>query len=84
MKKIVTVLMSVFLISGAISCKKSSDGGNNNNNSEAKTVVIKITLSPVPATNQGSFSAAVNAILPNQNLATWKVNDVLRDRKSVV
>lgn len=84
MKKIVTVLMSVFLISGAISCKKSSDGGNNNNTPEAKTVVIKITLSPVPATNQGSFSGAVNAILPTQTLATWKVNDVLRSNETTI
>lgn len=77
--------MSVLLMSGAISCKKSSDGGNNNNNSPAgKTVLIKITLSPVPATNQGSFTGAVNAVLPSQNLATWKVNDVLRSNESTI
>ena len=76
--------MSALLISGAISCKKSSDGGNNNNNAAAKTVVIKITLSPVPVTNQGSFSGAINAILPNQNLATWKVNDVVRSNETTI
>jgi len=76
--------MSVLLISGAISCKKSSDGGNNNTGSDAKTVVIKITLSPVPGTNQGSFSGAVNALLPNSNFATWKVNDVLRSNETTI
>jgi hypothetical protein len=82
MKKIITVLMSVLLISGAISCKKSSDGGNNNNNAAAKTVVIKITLSPVTAANQGSFTGNVNALLPDFNFATWKVNDVVRPNET--
>lgn len=84
MKKIFTVLLSVLLVSGAISCKKSNDGGNNSNNPEAKTVVIKITLSPVPANNQGYFSGAVNALLPSLNLATWKVNDVLRSNETTI
>lgn len=76
--------MTALLISGAISCKKSSDGGNNNTTPDAKTVVIKITLSPAPGANQGSFTGAVNAILPNQNLATWKVNDVLRSNETTI
>lgn len=76
--------MSALLISGAISCKKSSDGGNNNNNSNGKTVLIKITLSPVPGTNQGSFSGAVNAVMPNLNLTTWKVNDVVRPNENTI
>jgi hypothetical protein len=84
MKRIITVLFSVLLISGAISCKKSNDGGNNNNNTTGKTVVIKITLSPVPGTNQGSFSAAVNALQPNLELTTWKVNDVLRPNETTL
>lgn len=83
MKRIATVLMSVLLMAGAISCKKSSDGGNNNN-SGAKTVVIKLTLSPVPGSNQGSFSGAVNAVLPSQKMATWKVNNVLRSNESTI
>ncbi|OQP47504.1 hypothetical protein A4H97_08425 [Niastella yeongjuensis] len=82
MKKILTVLALIMVISGAISCKKSSDDGNTNNN--AKTLLIKLTLSPVPATNQGSFSGAINALLPNLNLATWKVNNVVRSNESTI
>ncbi|AEW01415.1 hypothetical protein Niako_5177 [Niastella koreensis GR20-10] len=84
MKKILTVLMSAFLLTGAISCKKSSDGNNNNTNSGAKSIVIKITLSPVPGTNQGSFTGAVNAMLPGTDLATWKVNDVVRSNETTI
>jgi hypothetical protein len=83
MKKIITVLLSVLLISGAVSCKKNSDGGSNSN-ADSKTVMIKLTLSPVPAGNQGSFSGAVNAILPSQKLATWKVNGVLRSNETTI
>lgn len=83
MKKIIAVLATVLLISGAISCKKSSDGGNSNTGT--KTVVITLTLSPVPGSNQGSFSGAANAVLPgSQGLATWKVNGVLRANESTI
>src|SRR5690349_2439021 len=82
MKKILTVLSLLLVISGAISCKKSNDGGNKNSN--AKTLVIKLTLSPVPASNQGSFSGAINALLPNLNMATWKVNNVVRSNESTI
>ena len=83
MKRIITALTVVLLLSGAISCKKSSDG-NNNNTPAGKTLLIKITLSPVPGINQGSFSGAVNAILPSQKLATWKVNNVLRSNETTI
>lgn len=83
MKKIVTILASLLLISGAISCKKSSDS-TNNNNPTTKTVVYKLTLSPVPANNQGSFSGSVNALLPNLKFATWKVNGVLRSDENTI
>jgi len=83
MKKIVTLLTSILLISVAISCKKSSDSGNNNNPT-TKTVVYKLTLSPVPANNQGSFSGAVNALLPNLKFVTWKVNGVLRSNENTI
>ena len=85
MKKIFTVLTAVLLITGAISCKKSSGGGNNNNNQPGtKSVVLKFTLSPVPGTNTGSFTGACNALLPNQNFATWKVNGVVRSNENTI
>lgn len=83
MKKIVTVLASLLLISGVFSCKKSSDGGNNNN-STTKTVVYKLTLSPVPASNQGSFSGSIYALLNNQKFVTWKVNGVIRSNENTI
>ena len=79
MKKIVRLLLLVLLISGAISCKKSSD-----DNPGTKSVVYKITLSPVPASNQGSFSGAVNGIQADQKFATWKVNNVLRSNETTI
>jgi hypothetical protein len=83
MKKIVTVLASLLVISGAISCKKSSDGGNNNNPT-TRTVVYKLTLSPIPANNQGSLTGGISALLPNLKFVTWKVNGVLRPNENTI
>jgi len=83
MNRIITVITAVLLITGAFSCKKSSSGGSNNTPT-TKTVVIKITLSPVPGSNQGSFTGACNALLPNQNFATWKVNGVVRSSENTI
>ncbi|MBO9198660.1 MULTISPECIES: hypothetical protein [Niastella] len=84
MKRIITVLTLILVISGTISCKKSKDDGGNNNVPGAKTLSIKLTLSPVPTSSQGSFSGAINALLPNLNLATWKVNGVVRSNESTI
>ncbi|WP_143773932.1 hypothetical protein [Niastella vici] len=46
--------------------------------------MYKLTLSPVPASNQGSFGGSINALLPNLKFATWKVNGVLRSGENTI
>jgi hypothetical protein len=63
-----------------ISCSKSGGGNSNNTTPDNKTksVLIKITVSPVLDDNHGSFTRSILGLLPNSGHATWKVNGVTR------
>ena len=86
MKSIFSVVFVAFLSVCTISCGKSGGGNGNNTTPDNKTksVLIKITVSPVPGANTGSFVGSVLALLPNSGYATWKVNGVTRTSETSI
>jgi hypothetical protein len=78
MKRILSIAVIAILSFGIFSCKKSSGDGPGNTTPAGKSVLIKITLSPAVLPQYADFSGAVNALLPNSSIATWKVNGVTR------
>ena len=84
MKRILSIAVLATLSFGLFSCKKSSGDGPGNTTPAGKTIVIKITLSPMPLPSMADFSGAVNALLPNSSYATWKVNGVTRTSETTI
>lgn len=82
MKNVFLVLSTAFLFTGISSCKKSGGGGSPA--PVTKSVLIKITVAPGIVPNQGSFTGAVNALLPNSGFATWKVNGTVRANENTI
>lgn len=78
MKRIAIVLASAWLLIGATACSKKKDDNS------GKSVLIKISLSTAAAASKGSFSCAVNALLPSMDYATWKVNGTVRANESTL
>jgi len=86
MKSIYLVVFVALLSVNTISCGKSGGGSGTNTTPDNKTksVLIKITVNPVPGNNTGSFAGNVSALLPNSADATWKVNGVTRTSENVI
>jgi hypothetical protein len=85
MKRILSIAVAATLSFGIFSCKKSSGGDSPGNTTPAgKTVLIKITLSPAVLPQNADFSGAVNGLLPNSSIATWKVNGVTRTSETTI
>lgn len=84
MKRSSLVVIAALLTVGSISCKKSGSK-NTPPNTKSESVLIKITLTPVPGgAVKGDFDAAVYALLPNSQYATWKVNNVTRNNETTL
>ena len=82
MKSIFPVVFVALLSVCTLSCGKSGGGNNTTPVNKSKSVLIKITVNPVPGDNQGSFAGNVSALLPNSGYATWKVNGVTRTNEN--
>lgn len=86
MKRISFFVTAALVLACALSCKKSnSNPGNTGTMTDSsKSVLVKITLNPVPAANTGSFDGAISGLLPNLKDATWKVNGVTRSNEPTI
>ena len=83
MKRIFFLVLAAFLFSGILSCSKKSGGGSSPT-AKTETVSFKITLNPVPGSNQGAFNGACDGLLANGNYAVWKVNGVTRSNEAAI
>lgn len=77
--------MAAFLSVFSISCSKGGGSHNNNPGSKSESVSFKITLTPTPGGGlKGDFDGAFNALLPNSQYATWKINGVVRTNETTI
>jgi hypothetical protein len=81
--------MAAVVFAFVLSCKKSSGGGSNTGGGgtkpdTSKSVLVKITLNPLPTISTGTFNGAIDGLLPNLKEPTWKVNGTVRPDEGTI
>jgi hypothetical protein len=78
--------MSAVVFAFVVSCKKGGGGPGTTppKTDTSKSVLVKITLNPIPATSTGTFTGAIGGLLPNLKDPTWKVNGTVRPDEGTI